>query len=142
MSWPTPEELETLAADFQARALPKAQWTHEAHLAVGAWHVHRYGTADAIDRLRAGIRRLNESHGTANTDTGGYHESVTVAYVAVIAAFLDRTRPVSIAEGVQALLSSPLARKDALLTFYSREVLFSVRARREWVPPDRETFSG
>jgi hypothetical protein len=142
MSWPSAEELERLAADFQSCALPKTQWTHEAHLAVGTWHVHRFGTAEAVDRLRDGIRRLNESHGTANTDTGGYHESITVAYVAVIAAFLDRTRPASVAEGVQALLSSPLARKDALFTFYSREVLMSVRARREWVPPDRGPVSG
>jgi hypothetical protein len=142
MIWPSPEELEGLAADFQSCTLPKARWTHEAHLAVGTWHVHRYGPAAALEHLRAGIRKLNESHGTANSDTGGYHESITVAYVAVIAAYLEQARPASVAEGVQSLLASPLAAKDALFTYYSRDVLLSVRARREWVPPDRQPFSG
>ncbi|HET6146572.1 MAG TPA: hypothetical protein VFH68_03515, partial [Polyangia bacterium] len=80
--------LADLAAQFLDASLPRAQWTHQAHLRVGAWHVDRFGAADALPRLRVAIRRLNEAHGGANTPTSGYHETVTAAYVTLIAAFL------------------------------------------------------
>ena len=82
----TDAELENLVKRFAERSLPKPEWTHAAHLAVGLWHVSRYGRDDALARLRAGISRLNESHGTVNSATGGYHETVTRAYVQLLAA--------------------------------------------------------
>jgi hypothetical protein len=106
---------------------------------MGAWHVARFGAAQALERLRAGIRALNDAHGTINSDTGGYHETITRAYVLLIAAFL-RARPAGeeIDASVAGLLASPLAARDALLRHYSRERLFSVAARRGWVEPDLE----
>jgi len=136
MSWPTATELHRLAADFQARTLPKTEWTHAAHLAVGAWHVDRFGPAEALDRLRAGIRLLNDAHGTPNTDTGGYHETITRAYVALIAEYLAAAPSPSLDERVRSFLGSSLAEKTALLAYYSKDLLMSVQARREWVHPD------
>jgi len=129
--------LDLLVLRFRERTLPKAEWTHAAHLAVGTWHVHRYGVTAAVDLLRDGIRALNESHGTANTDSGGYHETVTRAYAHLIAGFLGACPESStLAERVEALLASPLAGKNALLEYYSRDRLMSVVARREWNGPD------
>jgi hypothetical protein len=133
----TADEVEALASRFQSRTLPKAEWTHQAHLIVGAWQVHRFGLPEAINRLRDGIRRLNESHGTVNSATSGYHETVTVAYARVLAAFLAECQQTeSFADCVNRLLAGPLADKNLLLRFYSRELLFSQRARAEWVEPD------
>lgn len=138
MSWPTRPELDDLVARFAARTLPKPEWTHLAHLVVGTWHVHRHGPARALELLRTGITRLNEAHGTVNDDSGGYHETVTRAYVQLLAEFV-RTRSGSpAADCVQAVLASPLAGKTVLLRYYSRERLMSVAARRGWVEPDRE----
>jgi hypothetical protein len=67
-------DVDGLAAGFVACTLPREAWTHAAHLIVGMWHVDRYGADEALLRLRAGIRRLNESHGTPNSDDDGYHE--------------------------------------------------------------------
>jgi hypothetical protein len=135
--WPSAAELDTLVAAFVAATLPKPAWTHLAHLAVGTWHVHHYGPAEALARLRAAIRRLNDAHGTPNTDSSGYHETITRAYVELIVDFLAQDGEDSaIADRVQALLASPLAPRDALLAYYSKERLMSVAARREWVPPD------
>jgi|KBSSwiStaDraftv2_1062776.scaffolds.fasta_scaffold47099_2 hypothetical protein len=126
-----------LAARFTALTLPKEEWTHAAHLTVGAWHVDRYGAADALTRLRSGIRRLNESHGNANTATAGYHETITAAYVTLLAAYLDGRAPGLPLDGcVERLLAGPLAARDMLFTFYSRERLLSVEARAQWVEPD------
>lgn len=129
--------LDELAARFHACTLVKSEWTHQAHLRVGALHVDRYGPEQALPLLRAGIRRLNESHGTVNSPIGGYHETITAAYVRLIAAFFA-TFPAGapLDRRVERLLDSALAARDALLTFWSRELLMSQRARAEWVVPD------
>jgi hypothetical protein len=126
-----------LAARFRSCALPRAEWTHAAHLRVGAWHVHHLGPVAALPALRAGIRRLNAYHGTPNSATSGYHETITAAYVRLIAAFLPTFEPgVTLAARAASLVDGPLGARDVLLRFWSRDVLMSPRARHEWVPPD------
>lgn len=133
----TGDALDALAARFTAAAIPHAEWTHHAHLAVGAWHVHHHGAGAALARMRIGIRALNDAHGTPNSTTRGYHETVTRAYVRLLAEVLDRCpAAMPLAERVARILASPFAAKDLLLTFYSRERLMSPIARAEWVEPD------
>ena len=138
MSPPDPLPLAELAAQFLAATLPRAQWTHQAHLRVGAWHVDRFGAAEALPRLRQAIRRLNDAHGTANTPTGGYHETVTAAYVTLIEAFFSATSDAGepLDDRVERLLAGPLADRAVLLRFWSRETLMSPAARAAWVAPD------
>jgi hypothetical protein len=134
----TGAELEELVRRFAECSLPKAEWTHAAHLAVGLWHVSRYGRDEALARLRGSISRLNESHGTINSATGGYHETVTRAYVQLLAAFAARHEAMTDAQRVTTLLADPLADKQALLRFYSRQRLESSTARLGWAEPDLE----
>jgi hypothetical protein len=132
-----PADLDGFAARFAACTLSRDEWTHAAHLVTGAWHVDRFGADEALVRLRSGIGRLNESFGNSNTATDGYHETITAAYVLLIAQFLHGCPSgTSLRDRVAALLSAPLAHKDALLEFYSKDLLMSVRARAEWVEPD------
>ena len=135
--------VERTAVAFIAVALPKSEWTHHAHLAVGTWQVNADGPEQALATLRTGIRQLNDAHGTANSDSGGYHETITRAYVVLIAEFLGRAEASDgkLAAHVQALLASPLASRAALLAFYSKSRLFSVEARRDWVEPDEAPLS-
>jgi hypothetical protein len=128
---------DALAEQFVACRLSKPEWTHQAHLAVGLWHVSRFGPDRALPMLRTGIRRLNDSHGTVNSDTSGYHETITVAYVRLLDQFLAAgDRSLHLRERCAALLASRLADRDALLRFYSKPVLMSAAARRQWVEPD------
>jgi hypothetical protein len=129
--------LDALAAAFRARTLPHAQWTHVAHLRVGAWHVHHHGADAALAMLRTGIRALNDAHGTPNTATSGYHETITIAYVRLIAAFLagcTDDEPLDLR--VARMLAGPLGERRVLLHYWSEALLMSERARREWVAPD------
>ena len=132
----TDAELDDLVRRFNACAVPRTEWTHQAHLAVGLWHVSQYKRKDALQRLRAGITRLNESNGVVNSATGGYHETVTRAYVALLSDFATRNADKTAAERVRALLEDPLSDKKALLRFYSRALLESSEARLDWVEPD------
>jgi len=129
--------LDDLGARFEACAIPAKEWTHAAHLAVGLWHVHRYGADQALLRLRHGIRALNESHGGVNSATNGYHETITAVYVRLLAQYLESIpADMPLGMGAIALLASPLAAKDALFTFYSRDRLMSTAARSGWLEPD------
>jgi hypothetical protein len=117
-------DVDGLAAGFVACTLPREAWTHAAHLIVGMWHVDRYGADEALLRLRAGIRRLNESHGTPNSDDDGYHETITRAYTQLLSQYCDAC-PVemTLTERVSHVLRRPLASRDALDVCSSREEL-------------------
>lgn len=117
--------------------LPKADWTHEAHLAATTYLLLKHPEVDLDTELPGLIRRYNESVGGVNDDTQGYHDTITKAYLAGIRLFLreaDRAEPLH--ELVNDLLHSPMGKRDWPLRFWSRERLFSVEARRGWVEPD------
>ena len=131
------EEVERLVAGFRACTLPYECWTHEAHLAVGVWHVLHFTPEEACTELRGGIRRYNVACGIDNTESSGYHETVTLFYVRIIQDYLRTVAPsASLDELVNGLIDSPYGSRNTPLEFYSRERLFSVEARREWREPD------
>lgn len=135
-------DLDEFARQFVAREIPARLWTHGAHLAVGLWHVDRYGADEALRRLRQGIRSLNERHGKQNTESAGYHETITCAQVALLADFLARAdSAVPLLERYAQLMASPLADRNVLLRFYSRDHLMSNHARARWTEPDLAPIS-
>ncbi len=130
-------DLDDLVRRFDELTLPEASWTHQAHLAVGAWYVHRYGEAEALARLRPGIRCLNESFGGQNTATSGYHETITAAYVRLLAQYLAQCPDgLPIDACVARLLAGPAGARRALLTYYTEPHLMSVASRAAWAEPD------
>jgi hypothetical protein len=127
---------------FEARQLPRERWTHEAHLVAGCWYAWQLPMPMALDEIRVRIRAHNESVGTANTDSSGYHESITRLYMQAIAAHVARHREAGFEQALQLLLASPLAARDWLFSHYTRETLFSVPARRDWIEPDLLPLDG
>jgi len=106
-------EIHEIVARFTAAAIPAADWTHQTHLLVGAWHVARFGAEAALARLRDGIRALNAAHGTVDSDTRGYHETITRAYVRLLDDFLSARPPGEpLDESVAAMLAGPLAARS------------------------------
>jgi hypothetical protein len=134
----TDEEIEALVRSFEALTLPRARWTHGAHLAAALWYLRRFPREEATSRVREGIMAYNARHGNG----AGYHETVTLAWVAVIARFLsehDHGQPLS---SLTAALLEACGGKDHLLVYYSEGVLMSEEARRTWVPPDLRLIEG
>ena len=129
-------QTDRIAAAFCNRTLPKAEWTHEAHLRVGLWHLLHYDPTEAMRRLREGIRQYNTVCGVANTDTSGYHETITQFYVVIIAYFLkgqDSIRPI---DQLAVDLIKTYGDRHLLFVYYSQERLMSQIARRQWIEPD------
>ncbi len=69
---------------WETGTLPKAQWTHAAHVAVGSYYAVCYRDS-ALEKTRAGILRYNQAAGTANTETSGYHETLTCFWAGILA---------------------------------------------------------
>jgi len=131
------DRIDDLAARFRAALVPHAEWTHRAHLTVGAWHVHHHGADEALAMLRTGIRALNDAHGTPNSATRGYHETITRAYVTLLAEALAAFPAATpLAERVAHILESPIAERDVLFRFWSRDLLMAPAARAAWIAPD------
>jgi len=129
--------VERVGEGLLARSLPRDEWTHEAHLAATTYLLLRHPEIDLDEELPGIIRRYNESVGGVNSDTEGYHDTITRVYLHGIRLFLSETRagePLS--ELVNDLLLSPMGRRDWLLRFYSRDRLLSVAARRGFLNPD------
>jgi hypothetical protein len=130
-------DIEHLGEGLLARTLPREEWTHEAHLAATTYLLLKRPDIDLDKELPGIIRRYNESVGGVNSDTEGYHETITRLFLRGVRIFLaeaDLREPLY--ELVNELLLSPMGRRDWPLRFYSPQRLFSVEARREWVPPD------
>ena len=122
---------------FRARTLPKERWTHQAHLVVGLWFVMNRPSDLVLGELRRGISVYNESVGTANTDSDGYHETITAFYVWAIRKFVREAAPgASLLILANDLVASRYAARAFPFGYYSRDRLLSVAARRTWVDPD------
>ena len=131
------EAVRRLGEAMLARTLPKAEWTHEAHLAACAWLVVERPDVTPERDLPDLIRRYNESVGGVNDEAQGYHETITQISIRGARAFLARTdAALPLAEKVNALLQAPEGQRDWPLRFYSRDRLFSKEARLGWVEPD------
>jgi hypothetical protein len=129
-------EVEAIAYGFFDRTLPKTQWTHAAHFAVCVWVLARRPDLDASVVLPSKVRAYNEATGTPNTETSGYHETITQASIRAARRFIASGEYRSLFVICNALLASRLGRSDWLLAYWSPELLFSTEARAAWVDPD------
>ncbi|MBS0360321.1 MAG: hypothetical protein JSR98_02980 [Proteobacteria bacterium] len=123
------------------RTLPKPEWTHAAHFAAALWLLRHRPDWQLEDRLPALIRAYNEATGVQNTDTEGYHETITQASLAAARAVLATHPPEQpLHEIADALMTGPLGRSDWPLAYWSKARLFSVEARRGWMEADLKPF--
>jgi hypothetical protein len=128
-------EIEHIGRGLLDRSLPKAEWTHAAHFAAALWLL-RQPDIDADRDMPSLIRAYNEATGVSNTDTSGYHETITLGSLRAARAWLASRRHVALHEALRELLESEYGRQDWLLAYWSRSMLFSAAARKAWVEPD------
>ena len=147
---------EEFLRQFEDCSFPYAQWTHRAHLRVAYCYVTRFGLAGAIPKVTAGIRAYNRAQGIVDTPTGGYHETMTVAWLHLVAAMLAEYGPLgTVMPGSPPILGPDappsqefleaqvqLREKKLLRLFYSRKCFGSPEAKYRFVPPDLAPLPG
>lgn len=134
-------DYEILVGKFTSCTLPKEKWTHEAHLIVAIWYCKTYELPKTLDLLRYNIKTYNISVGTPNSDTQGYHETLTRFWLLVAANFVNLNKEKSFEETAETFINSDWASRNLALNYYTKEALFSVEARKDWVEPDLMPFN-
>jgi len=128
-------EIDRIGRGVLDRSLPKPEWTHAAHFAAACWLLRR-PDMHAMRVMPGLIRAYNEATGVPNTDTGGYHETITLGSLRAARAWLATRGDRPLHEALNELLASEYGRSEWLLAFWSKPLLFSVAARTSWVEPD------
>ena len=133
----TEPDIERIAAGVLDRTHPYAEWTHGAHFAAALWLLRHPATLRQHGGMEPIIRRYNEAVGVPNTETRGYHATITEASLRATALALAAAGPEApLAPILAALLASPLGQSRWLLVHWSEPRLMSLEARRGWLEPD------
>jgi len=138
------EALSEFLHGFEAGTLPKAEWTHGAHVAAAAYYLHRnahqsaYDTAYAsvLPLIRQRIQSFNLAVGGANTATSGYHETLTRFWLRVVVAHLRDRRPGTPLEAAQSAVAEFGEQRALHTLYYSGDVVKDSEARLGWREPD------
>lgn len=124
---------EELIAAFEMTELPAERFSHDAHVRVAWWYLQHSPLPEAIARFSAALKRFAD----AKNAHGKYHETITVAYMLVIAERLDGARELSWTEFAAANPDLLARHPSVLAAYYSDALLSSDRARRAFVMPDQ-----
>ena len=137
----TESDIERIAAGVLDLTHPYVEWTHAAHFAAALWLLRHPDVLRHHGGMEPIIRRYNTAVGVPNTETRGYHATITEASLRAVAHRLADAPPHSpLAPILAALLASPLGYSRWLLAFWSEPRLMSVEARRGWQEPDLASF--
>ncbi len=134
----SPEILEAFVAGWHDGRVSRAEWTHGAHVAVCAYYAFDHDPDATFAIVKAGILEFARACGIVHTATSGYHETLTRFWTLVIAAHVRESGVTSRWAAASAALGRFGDDRDLPQRAYSFDVVRDVRARAEWVPPDRD----
>lgn len=118
-------------ADFEAGRADPATFSHREHVRMSFELLERYSFPEALFRLAQGLRQLATDAG----DPGKYHETITVAFLSLIA---ERRLAGGFTGWENFAKKNPdLLRKEMLAAFYDPAVLESSAARETFILPRR-----
>lgn len=130
----TESEIDAFIAAFEAGTLDKSRWTHSAHILTGACYVHSFGEAVAIARMRERVSAFNLAVGGKNTSTSGYHETITVFWIKLIAA--HHSPEESRVDFAHRAVRDLAANRNIYADFYDFDPVASTEARHIWIAPN------
>ena len=122
---------EELIRCFESTTLSAEQFTHEAHVRLAWWYLTHLPLLEAVAAFSAGLRRFAASKGAA----GKYHETVTVAWLLVVADRIVSRRDSAWAEFAEHNPDLFVTSPSPLALYYSEACLASDRARQTFVIP-------
>jgi len=120
---------------FEDQSLPREVWHHRAHLKVAYLYLTRFSFEEALRKMRAGVKAYNAANGIADTPTGGYHETMTQAWLQLVHTTLCQFGPAASADAFFDA-QTQLNEKRVLRLFYSRDRIMSAEAKATFIAPD------
>lgn len=137
MKYENESDIAAMVAEFESGTIADSEWRHEEHLVTACFYLSQCDFATALAKMRAGILNLLTVFGA---DPSKYHETLTVAWMRIV----NETRMANSGMDIADLCEKICVTLDSDVPFryYSRDLLLSDRARREFVEPDLAPFSG
>jgi len=127
----TAAQIARLVDAVERCALAPAEFGHHAHMTVAIWYLSRLPPGEATAAMRAAIQRFAAHHGRHQL----YHETITLFWMRLLRHYLGANPRLPLADVTHRALVE-LGSMQPVFRHYSRELLFSDQARREWIAPD------
>lgn len=117
---------------FEGCEIRPADFDHRAHLKLAYIFLALHTVEQAVAKFRAALQAFLRHHGI---DPAKYHETMTQAWLLAVRHFMQRAGATASAD--EFVAASPvLLDTRVMLTHYSKDLLGSQRARRQFVEPD------
>lgn len=125
-------EIDAIVRGFEDCTTASTDFPHHSHLVLATWYLQDGDISDALDKMRASILNFLKHYGI----TGKYNETITLFWIIAVERCL-RTLPadLSLLDQANAVVES-LGDSHLMFDYFSKELLWSGRAMREWVEPD------
>ena len=120
---------------FENGTIARSDWRHNEHLTVAFYYALNHDFETALTKMRGGIFNLLKSFEIDLSKEMPYHETLTVFWMRTIFDLIGNRNKISFVETANEVLQF-CADKDLPLKFYSRELLFSDDARKNFVEGD------
>ena len=127
------KEILEIVRGFENGTIAREDWRHGEHLTVALYYIWHHDFETALVKMRDGIFNLLEAFEVDLTKEMPYHETLTIFWLKTVEDFTNSKNKHSIVEVCNELIEK--FDKDYPLQFYKREVLFSDKARNEFVEP-------
>lgn len=126
-------EEEAFIQRFESALIPRSGWTHAAHIKMAYLYLKQYGDwQTALPIVRRGIQKLNQ----ANKVYDGYHETITVSFLRIMADRLKHPKNADWTYFEQNNSDLFDYRLPIFLRYYAKETIFSAEARERFVTSD------
>ena len=126
---------ESLLAGFEDCTLPEPQWNHQAHIRVAYLYLRRHPFDEALERMRASLKRYNAARNVPDIPHRGYHETLTVAWLTLVASVMKHHGVGQ--DSLDFCREQPfLLNRFLLRLYYTRRTIMSPAAKRAFLPPD------
>lgn len=128
-------EILDLVRSFEDATVSRDDWKHAEHLVVALYYLTQHDLETAYARMKNGILNLLAKGFDVDLKKEmPYHETITLFWMRIVADYNASTNGASLLAKANEIAYK--WDKEYPLRFYSREVLFSERARTEFVEPD------
>lgn len=129
------QSIRELVDSFDRCEVRREEWTHRAHLAYALVKLLE-DPVGGPTAIKNGILRFNEAAKIEQTLNGGYHESITVFYIAMVRRFIAEADCSLPLHDLVDQLVERYGDRSLPYQFYTRERLHSWAAKTTWLEPD------
>ena len=128
------KEISDIVRGFENGAIARENWRHAEHLTVALFYLWHHNFEYSLVKIRDGIFNLLKAFEVDLRKEMPYHETLTIFWLKTVEDFKNSKNGCSMVEVCNELIEK--FDKDYPLRFYTRELLFSDKARTEFVEPN------